>query len=167
MKRRMFLPLASASLLCLVLTACTSFAPVYGDRSTTGISAARFNFAPPNNRLEQVILNRLKLAFPGEAGPGDPLLDIAAGTSSLPRSMSDTFDVSRPANFRLTATVTITQAEKTLFTASRFNDSAYQGGRLTPVDIETANGARESAARSVAESLRAAILAGYVPPAGP
>lgn len=155
------LALAATALLASFLTACTSFAPVYGDRSGAGMETVRFNFASPDSRLEQIILDRLKLAFPGEAGPGDPVLDIAVTTSSLPGSQSNAFLVARPANTRVEAALTIARDDAVEFSATRFADTAYQSGKLTPVDIASATGAQETAARSVAEALRAAILAGY------
>lgn len=144
------------------LSACSSFAPVYGTNTTRSDGTAlRFNFAPPDSRIEQVIIDRLKVAFPGSASPQDPVLDISAGVGGLPGPISNAVSVARPANFRVVATVTVAQGDQTIFTATRFSDTAYQGGKLTPTDLESARGSEEAAARSVAESLRAAILAGY------
>lgn len=145
------------------LAACTSFAPVYGDRSGAGMETARFNFAPPDSRLEQIVINRLKVAFPQPALPSDPTLDIALSVTTLPAPMSTAFSVSQPTRIRVEGTVVIEQDDKALFTATRFTDTAYQGGRLTPTDIMSSTGAQETAAESTAESLRAAILAGYRP----
>lgn len=155
--------IAAAAIITPILAACTSFAPVYNDRSDFNMEAVRFNFAAPDSRLEQIIFDRLKLAFPAQAGPDDPVLDLAAGTVSLPGSMSNAFAVARPANVRVEATVTITKDDRALFEATRFADSAYQSGKLTPVDIASSAGAQESAARAAAESLRLSILAGYRP----
>ena len=163
MKRRLLLRLAAIGAFSGILAACTSFAPVYGDRADTGIQSARFNFAPPDSRLEQLIINRLKIAFPGEAGHEDPLLDIAAVSRSLPSSTSNAISVARPANVRVEATLTISQGDLVQFKVTRFTDTSYQSGKLTPVEIASSIGANESAARSTAESLRAAILAGYRP----
>ena len=145
------------------LVACTSFAPVYGDRSGTGLETARFNFAPPDSRLEQIIFNRLKVAFPGEAGPDDPVLDLSVSTASLSGSMSNAITVARPANIRVEATVTITKDDSVLFEATRFADTSYQGGKLTPVDIASSTSIQEAAAKAAAESLRLSILSGYQP----
>jgi hypothetical protein len=153
----------AAGLLALGLSACTSFAPVYGDVSSTSVSAARFNFAPPKNRLEQIILNRLDIACPGPANPGDPVLTVTAATTGLAGGLSDAIDVGNPVSTRVEATVTITHGDQVVFTTRRFTDSTYQSGKLTPTDVFSATGAQETAARSTAESLRAAILAGYRP----
>ena len=161
MIRTKLLSLAAMALLAGLLTACTSFAPVYGDRSGPSMEAVRFNFASPDSRLEQIIFDRLKLAFPSEAGPDDPVLDIAASTVSLPGSMSNAFAVARPANVRVQATVAITNDDRVLFQATRFADTAYQSGKLTPVDIASSAGARETAAKAAAEGLRLSILSGY------
>jgi hypothetical protein len=161
--RTKLLALATTTLLAGLLTACTSFAPVYGDRSGAGMEAVRFNFASPDSRLEQIVLDRLKLAFPGQAGPDDPLLDINVSTSSLPRSQSNAFPIAKPVNTRVEATLTVTRDGEVEFSATRFADTAYQSGKLTPVDIASATGAPQTAARSVAEALRAAVLASYRP----
>ena len=145
------------------LAGCTSFTPVYGDVSSSGISAARFNFAPPGTRSAQLILSRLDVVFPGPAGPGDPVLSVVATEQGLSRGMVE-LDGPEPSGVRVEATVTITQNDQVVFTATRFADTAYQGGELTPSTIFSATGARETAARAVAESLRVAILAGYRPP---
>jgi hypothetical protein len=155
------LAIAAAALLTGLLTACTSFAPVYGDRSGAGMEAVRFNFASPDGRLEQIVLDRLKLAFPGQAGPNDPLLDISVTTNTPPGSRSNAFSVGKPINTRVEATLTVTRGDAVQFTATRFADTAYQSGKLTPVDIASATGAQETAAKAVAEALRAAVLAGY------
>lgn len=152
----------AVSLLVTTVAGCTSFAPVYGDHAVgRNMADVRFNFASPDSHLEQIILNRLKVSFPGEAGPDDPVLDVMASSSTLQGSMSDAYAVARPVNVRVEAIVTIELDGETLFQATRFTDTAYQGGKLTPTDIASANAARETAARSTAEALRAAILAGY------
>ncbi len=163
MDRRQMLTLAGVGLLALALSGCSSFTPVYGDASGAGLANARFNFASPTNRLEQVILNRLAVAFPNAAGPDDPVLSVSASSSSSQQALSDAFDVGAPINVQVQASVTITAGEKTLFSATRFKDTAYQGGKLLPTSQASAEGAREQAAESTAEALRAAILAGYRP----
>ncbi|ODT66177.1 MAG: hypothetical protein ABS75_28610 [Pelagibacterium sp. SCN 63-23] len=164
MTRSKFVALFGAGLVAALLSGCSSFAPVYGDHAG-GMAAARFNFAPPSNRHEQLILNRLAVAFPGPATPADPVLRVSAGSSGPGEALSEAYAVARPVNVRVEADVTITQGNLVLFEASRFADTASQSGKLTPVDIASATGAEENAARAVAESLRAAILAGYRPAA--
>ena len=163
MKRHQVLTFGASALLAAALAGCTSFAPVYGDASGTGMASARFNFAPPANRLEQVILNRLGVAFSNSAGPGDPTLRVSARRSSPSAALSDTFAVGTPVNLRVEATITIVQAGKTLFTATRFADGAYQGDKLSGVDLASSAGTGEQVAESVAEALRAAIISGYRP----
>lgn len=165
MKKQKLLPLATAGLLAGSLAGCTSFSPVYGDRSGSNMESARFNFAPPDSRIEQIILDRLKVAFPGEPTPQDPVLDISAAVQGLPVSVSNAYPVARPINIRVEATVTIERGENVLFNATRFSDTAYQSGKLTPVDIATVAGAQETVALSTAEALRTAILAAYRPEA--
>ncbi|GAB5429916.1 MAG: hypothetical protein Devi2KO_33750 [Devosia indica] len=162
MTYRSFGSVLAYAVVAMTLAGCTSFSPVYGDAASgRDMSAVRFHFASPDTHLEQIIFNRLKLAFPGPALPGDPTLDIAASTSTLQGSMSDAYAVARPVNVRVEASVTIVDGEETIFEATRFTDTAYQGGKLTPTDIASAAAARETAAKSTADALRAAILAGY------
>ncbi len=167
MKRRHFIGMTFAILAGAGLAGCSSFTPVYGDMSGNGVAAARFNFAPPQNRLEQVILNRLKIAFPGPALPTDPVLTVTAATSGVGRALSDTAEVAEQVTTRIEATLTITQGERLLFTTTRFTDSSLQSGKLTLTNISSASGTEETAARSTAESLRVAILAGYRPGMAP
>lgn len=164
MRRRKFLPILAIGLLSTALAACTSFTPVYGDRTGGGVEAIRLNFATPSNRVEQLIMNRLKVAFPGQPGPNDPVLDIGASVTTLPGSQSDAYSVARPTNIRLEAALSIVGADgELLFQATRFVDTSYTTGGLASVNINANTGTQESAARSVAESLRAAILVGYRP----
>lgn len=162
MTHRIFGSALASAVVAMTLAGCTSFTPVYGDvASGRDMSAVRFNFAAPDSHLEQIIFNRLKIAFPGPASPSDPTLDIAASVGTPQGSMSDAYAVARPVNIRVEATVTIELDEETLFEATRFTDTAYQGGKLTPTDMASRTGAEETAAKSTAEALRAAILAGY------
>jgi len=154
----------AATLLAGTLAGCTSFTPVYGDHAGgRSMAEVRFNFASPDSHLEQIILNRLKLAFPGPALPSDPTLDIDVATRSPRGPMSDAYAVAQPVNVRVEATVTIESGNEILFEATRFTDTAYQGGKLTPTNAFAGTGAREAAAESLAEALRAAMLAGYRP----
>lgn len=163
MNRKQFLGLAASALVGLTLSACTSFAPVYGHVSSTSVAAARFNFAPPKNRLEQIIINRLEIAFPGPASASDPVLTVVASSGGVAGGISNAIAVGNPVSTRVEATVTVSRDAAVLFTTRRFTDSAYQSGKLTPTDVFSATGALETAARSTAESLRAAILSGYRP----
>ncbi|WIY52418.1 hypothetical protein O9Z70_13260 [Devosia sp. YIM 151766] len=163
MKRRDVMSLLGGALLAGLLSGCTSFAPVYGDRSSASLADARFNFAPPANRLERIILDRLSVAFPNQAGPDDPVLRVSASSRSVASALSDAFAVGRPVNVRVEARIAIVQDGETLFAATRFADSAYQGGKLSPTNLASARGVEEQAAESAAEALRAAILAGYRP----
>lgn len=163
MSRRDFLALLGSGLLAMGLAGCTSFSPVYGDGPGAGLADARFNFAPPTNRLEQVILNRLNVAFPAQGGPGDPVLRVSASSTSPGQALSNAMAVGAPANVRVNATVSIVQDGTSVFSASRFADTSYQGGKLAPTNQASAEGAREAAAQSAAEALRAAIMAGYRP----
>lgn len=148
--------------LAVTLAGCTSFSPVYGDSASgRDMSAVRFNFASPDSHLEQIIFNRLKAAFPSPASPSDPTLDIVARTIGLQGSMSNAYAVARPVNLRVEATVTIEHNGETLFEATRFADTSFQGGKLTLPDLASRTGAEEIAAKSTAEALRAAILAGH------
>ncbi len=163
MQRRHFLAVLGSGLLAAGLAGCTSFAPVYGGGEAAGLAAARFNFAPPTNRLEQVMLNRLALAFPNAAGANDPVLRVSARSLSLGGALSKAVAVGSPVETRVEATISIEQDGQTLFTATRFTDTAYQSGKLAPTERASVEGVRETAALSTAEALRLAILAGYRP----
>ncbi len=163
MSRRHCLALLGTGMLAFALSGCTSFAPVYGGASGADLASARFNFAAPTNRLEQIILNRLSLTFPNTPGPNDPVLKISAHSAAPAAALSNAVAVGSPVNVRVEATITIVQDNQTLFSATRFSDSAYQSGRLSPTDLASADGVREAVAENTAEALRLAILAGYRP----
>lgn len=147
-----------------ILAACSGLTPVYGDRGARNPSTMSFNFAPPENRLEQIIINELSVFFPGTADASSPTLDVAASTANTPAPMTNAVIVGRVVQTRVVATVTIAYGDD-VFTATRFADAGYKAGDLVPVDLASAVGSEETAARATAEALRAAILATYRPPA--
>ena len=162
MRRSRFLALAGAAGLAALLGGCSGFVPVYGDMAA-GPGSARFHFAAPGNRAEQIILNRLRTAFPQPAGPGDPTLAVTATEGGQWRGISDAFPAGRPVGVAVSASVRITQGDTELFAASRSTDTAYRSGGTSLAERASRDGAMETAARSTAEALRAAILAGYRP----
>lgn len=163
MKPNRLATLIGVALLSLALAACSSFTPVYGDRAGGGLSEARFFFAEPGSRIEQIVLNRLRTVFPQPARPGDPTLSVSVSAGGAYEGISNAFPARRPLGRRVTATVSIVGADGTAFSATRFVDTSYQSDSVTPADAAAADGAMERAARAVAESLRAAILADYRP----
>lgn len=154
--------LLAAATLASGLAACSSFTPVYGDRAGIGPAAMSFNFAPPENRLEQIIINELSLTFPATPSETSPTLDVTASTANTPAGMTNAVVTGRIIQTRVVATVTITQGED-IFEVSRFADAGYKAGDLVPTDLASGTGSEETAARATAESLRAAILATYRP----
>ncbi|SMQ60451.1 hypothetical protein SAMN06295905_0378 [Devosia lucknowensis] len=163
MNRRTLLSGFGVAALAAVLSSCTSFAPVYGDLSSNSISAARFNFASPGSRLDQVALNRLKVAFPGAAQPSDPDLAVSIAVTTLAAPLSTSIAVAAPVRIRVEGRVTISRGDDVAFEATRFVDTSYQSGKLTQTEMASSSGAQEAAAIAVADALRAAILAGYRP----
>lgn len=161
MKR--FLTVLAPVMISVALSACSGFAPVYGTNAAGGMSSASFQFAEPTNRMEQIIVNRLKVAFPGPASVSDPILKVSAGQGGQQNSMSTAFAIARPSNLEVTGSVTITQGETVLFQTTRVTGTAFQSGKLTVNRQESTKGTQELAAASTADSLRAAILAGYRP----
>lgn len=163
MRRSRFLALIGSAALVLALGGCTGLTPVYGDLSAAAPGAARFNFAEPGNRTEQIILNRLRTVFPNPAGPDDPVLSVSAGGGGHWTGISDAFEAGRPLGVNVSATVRIMRGDEEVFSAQRTANTSYQSGGVSLADRASSEGALEVAARSVAESLRAAILAGYRP----
>lgn len=161
MKR--FLTVLAPVMISLALSACSGFAPVYGTNGAGGMSTASFQFAEPTNRMEQIIVNRLKVAFPGPASANDPVLKVSAGQGGQQNSMSNAFAVARPTSLEVSGTVTVSQGDTVLFKATRVTGTAYQSGKLTLNELESQKGTQELAAQSTADALRAAILAGYRP----
>lgn len=147
-----------------VLAGCTGLVPVYSDQVRVNASALRFNFEPPETRLEQIVLNRLKAAFPSAASPSDPTLDVSVFSTAVSSGMV-LFSVGRPVGIRVQAKVTISDGDAAdAVEIIRFTDTTYQGGKLVPTDLNSSSGAEETAAVSTAESLRAAILVHYQAP---
>jgi hypothetical protein len=143
-----------------ILTACSSFSPVYGDAKSPAVLS--FNFTPPSNRLEQIIINELSLVFPATPDEASPTLNVSAATANTSAPMTAAVIVGRIVQTRVVATVTIAQGGS-LFTVTRFADAGYKAGDLVPVDLASATGSEETAARATAEALRAAILSTYRP----
>lgn len=158
---RMFFALVICAL-GFVLAGCSSFAPVYGGTAGVSPAAYSFNFAPPRSRLEQIILNQLASAFPAQATASSPTLSVSAAASTTTGPLSKAIDYGRIIGARVTGTVTI-GGNGGDFTVTRFTEAGYQPGALVMTDNAALTNAQETAARSTAESLRAAILATYRP----
>ena len=146
----------------LVLAGCSGFTPVYGGATGMNPAAYSFNFAPPRTRLEQIILNQLAAAFPAPATASSPTLSVSAAASTTTGPLSNAIDYGRIVGARVTGTVTIA-GNRGDFTVTRFTEAGYQPGALVMTDNAALTNAQETAARSTAESLRAAILATYRP----
>lgn len=160
MRRAIVKCLAIAATLA-ILSGCSGLVPVYGEGSP--MAGLRFNFAEPETRTEQIIVQRLAQVFPQPAGPDDPELKVTTYTTGVWGGISNAMAIGRPAGIRVEGRVTIMQDGEEVFTAFRFTDTTYQAGKLTGVDLASKIAAEETAARGTAESLRTAILAGYRP----
>lgn len=154
--------LVSLALLAPVLAVagCTGLTPVYSDAALSQKKFA-FNFAAPASRLDQIAYQELALRFPN-AGPDAPTLtvSVSAGGRQLTRSATR----NPITNYEAIAygTVTIVDRDgRQLFSAVRNASASYQTNGQVFADTEAFNAAAAQATRSVAESLRLAILAGY------
>jgi hypothetical protein len=143
------------------VSAC-SFTPVYGTRQED--MSLAFDFAAPKNRIDQVIYEELVFRLQSTKAPNSPSLTITSSVSTAAPMMTS----ARPGaqnivryETKVTATATVRYGGDELFTVTRFATAQHTGESQVLADDAARIEAEERAAKSVAESLRLAILAQY------
>ena len=150
--------LAAALATSAALSACTSFTPVYGERGVA-TTAGDFRFAPPQNRLDQIIYQNLLLTLGQSKSSSAPLVEIAttAASTDLTRSA-----VERPNDQRqavVTATIRITNAAgKLVFNTTRSAAAVYTVDSQGLANSEAQKDAEARAASVLAETVRLTLL---------
>jgi hypothetical protein len=140
------------------LAGCSSFAPVYGT-SAAGQAVPSFSFAPPGNRLEQVVIQELELRFGDSGGvPVEAVVTTITQVRNLARSR--TTNPGEPIAVTVTATLTAQPSGAAPWQISRRAEAHYTRSGQVLADTVAAEDAAERAAKAAAESLRLAILAG-------
>lgn len=143
-----------------VLGAC-SFQPVYSGRlaETAHMPLA---YAPPNSRLEQIIYQELAFRLGKSEQPTAPLVAVNVAASAKTPYLSVTVNPNKPYEATVTATLTITPRDgigSKPVTLTRTAAAQYTASGQVLADAAAETEAQERAAKSVAESLRLAVLA--------
>ena len=154
----------AALVLPLALAGCSGFRPVYG---TTGITSERlaFNYGDPDSRLEQIIIKELELRLGKGGDPGAPVVRVTA--SAAARALTRTAVVKPRTQYEMTvsATYTVTSADgDLLLSGSRRATASYETVGQVLADEAAAKDATERAGRTVADTIRLAILGGLATP---
>lgn len=151
------------SLSAASLGAC-SLTPAYADRSA--VRQIAITYPDPANRLAQIVYQEMRTDF-GDAGPGAPVATIAITETIVDPTKAASADLRQPYITTLNGVLTITapkvgdEAPRVLFQATRQASATYTSDGQSLADTFAVGGAREQAARELAESLRLAILASY------
>lgn len=147
-----------ALVLCLALAGCTGLRPVYGDYGLTGSTLA-FSYAEPASRVDQIIIQALRLRLGKSADPDAPRVTISAypGGRQLNRSR-----VGRPVNEHevvVTASYRVESGGAVVASGTRTASAHYTRNSQVLADDAAYNDAIERAAREVAETIRLSIIA--------
>jgi hypothetical protein len=151
-------PLLVALAAPLALAACSSFTPVYGEN---GINAQRVEiaYAPPSNRLEQIIYQDLALKLGKTSGDGVPRLVVAASQSMRFLTDAPAAQPGMPQRVTVAANVTLYGADgDVLFSGQRSAaaDFTYTPQALAAQQAEA--DAAQRAARTLADTIRLQVL---------
>lgn len=136
------------------LVGCT-FTPVYGPASQA--SSIAFNYGSADSRPEQLVYQTLALSFPPTTSPAALTLDVLVRTSGSRETMSR---ATRPETvLTVTAYATIMRGKERVMRIERVASASYSTGPQVIANKSAELDAEERAAKSVAESIRLAILA--------
>lgn len=141
-----------------LLSACSSFTPVYGPSGISN-SEVPLAYAAPANRLEQIIYQELALRLGKASGPA-PTLDVDVTQASRDLTANDTLVL--PAIQRqvvVTAKIRLTDINgKTAFSGSRSASADYTTNGQGFASREAADDAARRAAKALADTIRLTIL---------
>ena len=144
----------------IVLAGCT-FAPVYSGKLAEQ-RQIELTYAQPGNRLAQIINQELALRLGSSTSPSSPLVTIVANSAVRSTMLSATLNPYKAYETTVTATLTIVARDGSNTAPLSFTRTATAGfssDAQVMADTEAQIDASERAARSVAESLRLAVLA--------
>ncbi|MBN9334374.1 LPS assembly lipoprotein LptE [Devosia sp.] len=142
------------------LGAC-SFQPVYSGRLAEN-PQLQLAYAEPTTRLEQIVYQELSFRLGKTTSPTAPLITAKVSTSAAEPYLSATANPNKPREMTVTATLTITPrdgVDTKPITITRTAKAQHTRSGQVLADEAAMIEAQERAARSVAESLRLAVLA--------
>ena len=152
---------AGAMLGATILSGC-SFSPVYSGALASQPSF-QLAYAKPNSRLEQVIYQELSLGLGGSTSATAPLASVSVSPGEADLVLSQTANPNKPREVTVAATLTITPRDGStapVQTYTRRATSNYTRTGQVIADNAASIDAFERAAKSAAESLHLAVLAG-------
>jgi hypothetical protein len=144
-----------------LLTGC-SFSPVYSGALASQPSL-QLAYAKPNSRLEQVVYQELSLRLGSSPSATAPLASVTVSPGEADLVLSRTDNPNKPREVTVSATLTITPRDgsaTSVQTYTRRATSNYTRSGQVLADNSASIDAFERAAKSAAESLRLAVLAG-------
>ena len=149
---------ALALLAPVLLGACSSFRPVYGE---TGLAAERIalSYAKPASRLEQIIIQEIAGRLGADAGPGAPVFSVTASSSA--RTLTQT-RVTKPVTQRevqVTASYQVVSDGVVVVSGTRRATASYATSGQVLADESALKDATERAGRAVAETIRLSLIA--------
>lgn len=153
----LIVPLALAS---AGLGAC-SFQPVYSGALAEN-PHLQLAYAAPKTRLEQIVYQELAFRLGKTTSPTAPLISVTVSASDSEPYLSDTKNPNKPREMTVSATLTITPrdgVDSKPITITRTAKAQHTRSGQVLADDQSIIEAQERAARSVAESLRLAVLA--------
>lgn len=162
-RARPILLAGSWTALALLVSACSSFAPVYGDNGPlAGQASLDIAYPKPSGRLEQIIYQDLALRLGSSGSPTATLASVTVSSSATAIGLSATGTPNKTQRVTVTAVLTLVKRDGSSdrpVSVTRRASAEYTASGQVLADVTAAEEASERAARSAAESLRLAILA--------
>jgi LPS-assembly lipoprotein len=148
----------------VLLAGCSSFRPVYG---VGGIATERLalSYAKPTTRLEQIIIQDLKLKLGSTSDPDAPRVTITASTASRQLTRGSVTKAVTDHEALVTATYGVVVGSRIVAEGTRRASASYRStGQQVLADESAYRDATERAAREVAETIRLSIIADLAVP---
>ncbi len=156
--------LTAVLLAAVTLSGCTSFRPVYGD---AGIGAERLalNYAKPQGRLEQIIMQDLIVRLGSTNDASAPVFSVTATAAARQITRTNVVKPATQWEVVVNASYTLTANGATITKGSRQASAAYTTNGQVLADEAALKDATERAGHAVAETIRLSILGALSQPA--
>ena len=142
----------------VVLGACSGLRPVYGEPASV-VERVELAYSKPGSRLEQIVIETLKLRLGASDAAGVPSLTVTASSST--RGLTST-RVTKPFTQRevtVTARYRLSAGGRLIGSGSRTASASYGTSGQVMADEAALKDATERAGVAAAEAVRLAVLA--------
>ncbi len=130
-----------------------------------GIEQQAFNYAKPQNRLDQIIYQELRLRLGRSNDPAAPTVRVTTSSALRDLTLTQVRAPSEPWEAVVTATLEVIDAGgKVLYSAQRSQTAQYMSNSQALSEAEAEREATERAAKALAETIRLTLIGALARP---